>query len=146
MILEQLALVAATAFTAAAAYVNAVEQPARLDIGPRALLAQWKVSYKRATVMQVALALSACGLGLVAFASTRDWLWLLGALLMLGMLPYTFVVLMPTNRRLMATPPEAADDRIRAEVQRWGRLHAGRTALGFLVVAIYVGRRSEPSR
>ena len=138
MLIEQLALIAATAFTAAAAYVNAVEQPSRLDIAPQALLAQWKVSYKRATVMQVTLALSASALGVAAFASTGGWLWLLGVALMLGMLPYTFLVVMPTNQRLMAMPPQTADERVRSDVIRWGRLHAGRTGLGLLAVLVYL--------
>ena len=45
--------------------------------------------------------------------------------------PFTFFAVMPTNHRLMATEPAAAGPESRAMIERWGALHAGRTALGF---------------
>jgi hypothetical protein len=36
----------------------------------------------------------------------------------------------PTNHRLMDTPPEAASAETRRMLKRWGALHAGRSALG----------------
>jgi anthrone oxygenase-like protein len=44
--------------------------------------------------------------------------------------PFTFLAIMPTNERLMATEPAAAGPESRALVERWGSLHAVRTALG----------------
>jgi hypothetical protein len=48
MLIADLALVSAALFTGAAFYVNFVEQPARLELNDRSLLAQWKPAYKRA--------------------------------------------------------------------------------------------------
>jgi len=131
MIVGPLALVAASAFAGACAYINAVEQPARLPLEPRALLAEWKRSYTRGTVMQVSLAVLAAGSGVASYVVLRDWRWLGGAGLLVAILPYTLLGVMPTNRRLLAAADSAAgDDEVRAGVRRWGRLHAVRTGLG----------------
>jgi hypothetical protein len=131
-----MALVAAALFTGAAFYVSAVEHPARLALGDAALLAQWKPSYKRGTMIQAPLALIGTVLGVIAFLGSYDWRWLFGAALMLANWPYTFAVIMPTNKRLMAMT--GGEPELRALIERWGRLHAARTALGAAATAVFL--------
>lgn len=138
IISQQLALVTAAAFAGAAIYVNVAEQPARLALDERAMLAQWKRSYDRASVMQAGLALVACALGVVAFLLSHDWRWLLGALVILAPWPWTLFVIMPVNRRLQETPPDAATAETRRLVEEWGRLHAGRSAFGVVATLLYL--------
>jgi hypothetical protein len=138
LITELLAIVTAAAFTGAAIYVSVAEQPARLVLDDRALLAQWKPSYAHGALMQASLALVSSVFGLLAFWMTRDWRWLAGALLILANWPYTLVVILPVNKRLNATPLEAASAQTRDMIKTWGSLHAGRSALGLAATAAYL--------
>ena len=138
MLLGQLALAAAALFTGAALYVGAVEQPARLVLDDRALLAEWKPSYQRATVMQVALVGLSVLFGFAAWFRLDGAGWVVGALLMLANIPVTFRLIMPVNKRLMATEPEHAGPETRALILRWGSLHTIRTALGIAAVTAFV--------
>ena len=138
MLAGQLALIAAAVFAGAALYVNIAEQPARLHLDDRALLAEWKPSYKRGFAMQAPLAIVSFLLGTLAWWQTSVWLWLLGAVLMIANWPYTLLGIMPTNNRLMAADPAAADSDTRRMIGTWGGLHAVRTILGFAAVVVFL--------
>jgi hypothetical protein len=138
MLAGQLALTIAAVFTGAAIYVNMAEQPARLQLDDRALLAEWKPAYKRGYVMQASLAIIGGLFGFAAYVSSLDWRWLVGAAVLLANWPYTIFVIMPTNRRLMDTPLEAATGETRRMLERWGTLHAGRSVLGLVATLIFL--------
>jgi hypothetical protein len=137
-IVKELALVTAAAFTGAAFYVGVAEQPARLMLGNEALLTQWKPSYARGFAMQASLALASTLFGLLAFWVTRDWRWLAGAFLIFANWPYTLLVILPVNKRLEATALDKADAETRRLVERWGALHAVRSALGLAATLVYL--------
>jgi hypothetical protein len=138
MLVGQFALTIAAVFTGAAIYVNVAEQPARLQLDNRSLLAEWKLAYKRGYVMQASLAIIGGLFGLLAYLSTFDWRWLLGAIVLLANWPYTLFVIAPTNNRLMDTPPEAATAETRRMLEQWGALHAGRSVLGLVATLIFL--------
>jgi hypothetical protein len=87
MMFGLLALTAAAIFTGAAVYVNVAEQPARLKLDDRALLAEWKPSYKRGAAMQASIALIGCVLGLIAWWQTSQPGFLIGAVAMVAPWP-----------------------------------------------------------
>jgi hypothetical protein len=133
-----LALAIAAVFTGAAIYINIAEQPARVQLDDRSLLVEWKLAYKRGYMMQASLVIGGGFFGVAAFFSTFEWPWLLGAVVLLANWPYTIFVIMPTNRRLMDTPAEAATAETRGLIGRWGILHAGRSALGLIATLVFL--------
>ena len=133
-----LALVGAAIFAGVALYVNVVEQPARLSLDDRALLIEWKPSYRRGAAMQAPLALVGGLLGLIAWWQTSHSLFLIGSIAMVAPWPWTLIAIKPTNDSLLATEPDQAGPPTRALVVKWGALHAVRTALGALATLGYL--------
>ncbi len=138
MLFGYLALTAAALFAGAAFYVNFAEQPARLTLDDRALLAQWKPAYKRGAMMQATLAIVGFVLGALAFWQSRHIAFSVGALLMLANWPWTLIAILPTNKILMATEPADAGPATRALLIKWNGLHTVRTALGAVATAIFI--------
>jgi hypothetical protein len=133
-----LALMVASIFTGAAVYVNFAEQPARLMLDDRALLAEWKPSYKRGFAMQAPLALIGFALGLMAWWQTSHPTFLIGAIAMMAPWPWTIFGIKPTNDALLATELDQAGPQSRALIVRWGGLHAVRTALGAIAAVAFL--------
>jgi uncharacterized membrane protein len=138
MLAGQFALAVAAVFFGAAFYINFAEQPARLAPDDRSLLAEWKFAYKRGFAMQAPLAIIGFILGIAAWWQTGSRLWLLGALVLITNLPYTVLGIMPTNNKLMAVDPVNADPSSRKLIEKWARLHAVRTILGFAATLMFV--------
>jgi hypothetical protein len=138
MTIGLLALVAAAIFTGAALYVNVAEQPARLTLDDRALLTEWKPSYRRGAAMQAPLALLGGLLGLVAWWQTSHQGFLFGGFAMLAPWPWTLLGIKPTNDALLDTAPDQAGPLTRALIVRWGTLHGVRTGLGALATAAFL--------
>jgi hypothetical protein len=138
MMLELLATLAAGLFSGASIYINLVEHPARIQCGTALAVAQWGPSYKRATVMQASLAalgfLSATG----AWMQGSGGLWLMGGILLGLVIPFTLIVILPTNRKLLA--PDLARESLDARrlLDRWARLHAVRSVLSFSSFLVFL--------
>jgi Domain of unknown function (DUF1772) len=132
-----LALIGAVLFTTWALYITLVEHPARLESGAGPGRAQFQSSYRRAAPWQASFAVVALLGGAATAATTGRWLWLVGALAIGAAVPFTLLVIMPTNRALLGGAP-LGDGDARRLLQRWGRLHAVRTMLGGIGVLAFL--------
>ena len=132
------ALVFAAFFTGAAFYINFAEQPARLRLDPNQLLKQWAPSYKQGFIMQSILAVLSGLAGIYTYTQMQDWRWILGAILILANWPYTLLVIMPTNRKLLAIKETEINATTVDLIRQWGKLHAVRTILGLCATIIFV--------
>lgn len=90
--------------------------------------------------MQATLAVISGLCGIAAWLSSGLWWWLAGALLILANWPFTMIVIMPVNRRLIAiAKAEQAEEAETVRLlKRWGELHGIRSMLSFLAVAAYL--------
>jgi uncharacterized membrane protein len=143
---ESIATLSSGLFAGASVYINLVEHPARMETGIRPALTEFAPSYKRATVTQVSLAVAGFLGALVAWRSRSDARWLIGGGLLLAVIPFTAVVILPTNKKLL--DPETANDLDLAErlLTRWGKLHAVRSVLSLASLLMFLsllGKRKD---
>jgi anthrone oxygenase-like protein len=137
-VLGVIAALTAALFAGAALYINVAEQPARLSLDTPSAAAQWAPSYQRATWMQAPLALVSllCGMGVWLMGGGMGWL--IAAVLIGLVVPFTFVGIMPTNRSLLLVGRDLASPETRDLLERWGRLHAVRTTLSLAATIEYM--------
>jgi Domain of unknown function (DUF1772) len=136
--LQMIATLAAVLFAGAALYINVAEHPARMSTETRMAALQWAPSYKRATLLQAPLALVSFVAGSSAwFLGANVW-WLIAALFIGAVVPYTFIVIMPTNRRLLEPNRDLTSTETRELLEKWAKLHAVRTALSLVASVAYV--------
>ena len=129
MILQMVATLATGIFFGAAVYVNLVEHPARISCGVPLAVAEWRPSYKRGTRMQAPLALIGSFSALAAWWFEGGAAWLIGGVLLLLIVPFTLVVIFPTNKRLESQELDLHSEEASRLLQRWGRLHAMRSIM-----------------
>ena len=132
------AVLSCTLFSGAAIYINLVEHPARMSCDTTTARAVWAVSYQRAVPMMASLAVISFLSGVAAYVLGGSVHWLIGAVLIGLVVPFTFLGIMPTNKQLLAPGRDPGASETRILLERWGRLHAVRTALSSIASLIFL--------
>jgi Anthrone oxygenase len=127
--LATIAIICAIMFTTWALYVTLVEHPARLESGSGPGRAQFQASYRRAAPWQASFAVLTCIAGTATAYLSGRWPWLVGAVAVGAVVPFTLIAVRPTNQALLGATP-LQDTEARLLLERWGRLHMVRTVLG----------------
>ncbi len=136
------AILSCALFAGAAVYINLAEHPARMQCGTELAATVFGPSYHRAAAMQVPLALVAAVSAVGSWWFDDSMLWIGGALLIFAVVPFTLIVILPTNKRLLTAGIDRKSPETHKLLVRWGRLHAVRTiasvsaTIFFLVAAL----------
>jgi len=138
MIFEALATLATGLFAGAAIYLTAVEHPARMECGPDLAISEFAPSYRRATVMQVSLAGIGFLMSIGAWLTSGSGWWLVGGLILVAVIPFTLIVILPTNKKLLDPSLDKNSELVLELLTRWGRLHAVRSLLSLISFFIFV--------
>jgi uncharacterized membrane protein len=99
-------------------------------------------SYRRAAVMQALLAIIGSVAGVIAWLLGGCVSWLIGSALLFFVVPFTLLVILGTNKRLLDPGLDRNSDEARDLLIKWGRLHAVRSVAGaasFLFFALSKG-------
>jgi uncharacterized membrane protein len=138
LIAALLATLAAGLFTGAAVYITFVEHPARISCGSALAVTEFRPSYQRATVMQASLALIGAVSGIGRWGAAGGLGWLVGGVLLGSVVPFTLLVIRPTNNRLLDHSLDNASPEARALLARWGRLHGARSVASFAAFVTFL--------
>jgi hypothetical protein len=137
-IAEFIAVLSCSLFTGAAVYLSLVEHPARMECGVEIAATEFAPSYRRATVMQASLAVVGLLSSIAAWLTGASVLWVVGGVLLGSVIPFTLIVILPTNKRLLSP----ALDRRAAETERllarWGMLHVVRSVLSAVALLLFL--------
>jgi uncharacterized membrane protein len=139
MLLEIMATLAAGLFAGAAIYIDLAEQPARKQIDTAAALTEWRPSYKRAAVVQPILAAVGFLSAIAAWLMGGSAWWLVGGVLLVAVIPFTLIVVFPTNNQLL--DPAIGDknpDLAQRLLIRWGRLHTVRSIMSLAAFLAFI--------
>lgn len=137
-IFQFLAVLCCILFAGAAIYINVAEHPARMGCDTKTAATVWIPSYKKATLMQAPLAVISFLAGVAVWLLQGGLLWLIGAVLIGLVVPFTFIAVMPTNNQLLAPGRDLSSAETRSLLEKWGRLHAIRSALSLLASIVYL--------
>lgn len=142
-VLELLATFFTAIFAGAAVYINLVEHPARIETGTTAAVRQWRPSYKRATLMQASLALAAVLCSLGAWLLGRELVVLLAGICIGLVIPFTLIVIYPTNRQLEDPKLDLGSLSTASLLAQWNRLHAVRSGAAIVALVIQLLHLSQ---
>ena len=135
---EFIAVLACSVFAGAALYISFVEHPGRMECGVEIAATEFQPSYRRATVMQATLAVLGVLSSIAAWLAGATFWWPVGGLILGAVIPFTLIVILPTNKQLMSPALDKRSPESERLLARWGRLHAVRSALSSLALLLFL--------
>jgi uncharacterized membrane protein len=138
MIFEMVATLSSGMFAGASIYINLVEHPARLECGTDLAIKEFAPSYRRAAIVQASLAAIGFLMAVAAWLTNDSFWWLVGGAILVAVIPFTLIVILPTNKKLLDPSLDRNSDVASTLLVRWGRLHSVRSLLSVVAFLIFV--------
>lgn len=138
MILELIAIVGSGTFFGAALYISLAQHPATLECGVSIGGRFFPPMYNRAAPMQISLAATGFLAGIVLWYLNTNHLWLIGALLIISVIPITLIVIKPVNDILLSPANDPDSPETEVLLNRWGSRHWLRTIVSGSSFIIYL--------
>jgi hypothetical protein len=137
-IAEFIAVLSCALFTGASVYITFIEHPARMQCGVELAATEFVPSYRRATVMQASLAALGLLSSVVAWLAGATLWWLVAGALLGSVIPFTLIVILPTNKRLLSPTLDRRSAEAERLLARWAALHAVRSVLSGVALLLFL--------
>lgn len=137
-IAEFVAVLACSLFTGAAIYISLVEHPARMECGVELAATEFAPSYRRATIMQATCAALGLLSSITAWLGGATFWWLVAGVLLGLVIPFTLIVILPTNKRLLSPTLDKRSVEAGRLLACWGKLHAVRSVLSGTALPLFL--------
>ena len=137
-IAEFIAVLSCARFSGASVYITFIEHPARMQCGVELAATEFAPSYRRATVMQPTCAAVGLLASFGAWLAGAGFSWLVAGVLLGSVIPFTLIVILPTNKRLLGPALDRRSAEAERLLARWGRLHAVRSVLSGVALLIFL--------
>ena len=133
-LLKVIATLSAAFFAGGGLFVSMVLYPAiMMDLA--SAVAQFGRVYNKSVPWQGSNAIICLVTAVIVSALTGDWWWAIGGILVGASIPFTLVMIMPVNNRLLDEKAPPTPDEAVALLKHWGRLHWVRNILSTLGLA-----------
>lgn len=137
-IAEFIAVLSCSLFTGAAIYVSLVEHPARMGCGVEIATAEFAPSYRRATIMQATCAALGLLSSIAAWLAGATLWWLVAGVLLGAVIPFTLIMILPTNKRLLSPTLDRRSAEAGRLLARWGALHTIRSVFSGMALLLFL--------
>jgi uncharacterized membrane protein len=88
--------------------------------------------------MQASPAVIGSFLAALSWWLDKNVAWLIGGILLFAVVPFTLIVILPTNKKLESDELDSSSAQTEHYLCLWGRPHAVRSLLSFLAFSIFL--------
>ena len=138
-LLKMIAILSAAFFAGGGLFVSMVIYPA-IMMDMASAVTHFGRIYNRAAPWQGSNAIICLVAALIVSPLSGDWWWAIGGLLVGASIPFTLLVMMPVNNRLLDEKAPPTPDEAVALLKRWGELHWVRNVLSTAGLIVMLAR------